>query len=134
MRVRLVEALHFSSAGFEARLGALIETALACHFEAPGLAMILEREEARLGPAAEPVLAGSEAEMSRIIRKFVLAHAGEQDEEADRIADRMEIVGRALIDDALRRSEHSAAIAAEIAAITRACAPSGFWVASPGGN
>jgi hypothetical protein len=127
MQMRMERALQDEALGFQQRLEMLVEAALMHHFEQQAVSLILEDEEIRLGRAAAPVLAAAESQMSAFIRRFVRMHSGRDDDEVERVAHRMEIVGRALVDDALRRSDRSATLAADIATVVAACAAPGFW-------
>lgn len=127
MRTRMQAALAQSGGELRESLAAMIRTALSCHFETPHLAAALETEEIRMGSTATVALSESDTPMSHFIQHFVHAHSAADSAETEQVARRVEGVGRALVDDALRRRDNDPYVADYIVCAVIECAPPRFW-------
>lgn len=120
LRNRVTTALTLTPPGdLDQGIRLVVAAALDHHRAAPRLCAILEQEERRLGPLAKDELAGAEESMAGFVRAF-LERAGRKAD--DGVVRELELVGQALIAEALRTGRIGDEAERRIAAVLASCA------------
>ncbi|MET4685027.1 TetR/AcrR family transcriptional regulator [Brevundimonas faecalis] len=120
LRSRVTTALSQTPPGdLNQGIRLVVAAAMDHHRAAPRLCAILEQEERRLGPLAKDELAGAEENMAGFVRAF-LERAGRKAE--DQVVRELELVGQALIAEALRTGRIGEDAERRIADVLASCA------------